>query len=79
MQMVLEDRDFSKLQTHDILHPVIMVPPTGKVDEMLGFFLEHNAQAASVRNELGGVDGLITLKDVVDFIFSFTELCSNCT
>lgn len=69
MKMVLEDTDFSRLQPEDILHPVVMVPPTKKVDEMFGFFLQHNAQAAVVLNEFGGVDGLITLKSVVNFIF----------
>jgi CBS domain containing-hemolysin-like protein len=46
-----------------------MVPPTKKVDEMFEFFLQHNAQAAVVLNEFGGVDGLVTLKDLVNFIF----------
>lgn len=69
MQMALEAIDFSGLQAEDILHPVIMVPPTKKVDEMFEFFLQHNAQAAVVLNEFGGVDGLVTLKNVVNFIF----------
>jgi CBS domain containing-hemolysin-like protein len=68
MQMALEDRDFSKLQPSDILRPVIMVPPTKKVDEMFEFFLQHNAVASVVLDEFGGIDGLVTLKDVVNFI-----------
>jgi CBS domain containing-hemolysin-like protein len=52
-----------------VLQPVIMVPPTKKVDEMFEFFLEHNAQAAVVLNEFGGIDGLVTLKRVINFIF----------
>ena len=36
---------------------------------MFGFFLQHDAQAAIVLNEFGGIDGLVTLKDVVNFIF----------
>jgi CBS domain containing-hemolysin-like protein len=69
MQMVLEDTDFSRLPPEEILHPIIMVPPTKKVDEMFDFFLAHNAQAAVVLNEFGGIDGLITLKNVVNYIF----------
>jgi len=69
MQKVLEDVDFSRLQPEDILHPVTMVPPTKKVDEMFEFFLDHNSQAAVVLNEFGGIDGLVTLKNVVNFIF----------
>jgi len=73
MELVLEDRDFGQVQPEDILCSVIMVPPTKKVDEMLGFFHQHNAQAAIVLDEFGGIDGLITLKDVVDFIFGYTR------
>jgi CBS domain containing-hemolysin-like protein len=69
MRMVLEDVDFSLLQPEEIMHPVIMVPPTKKVDEMFEFFLQHDAQAAIVLNEFGGVDGLVTLKNLVNFIF----------
>lgn len=69
MQMMLEGVDFSHLQIEDILHPVTMVPPTRKVDEMFEFFLEHKSQSAVVLNEFGGVDGLVTLKNVVNFIF----------
>lgn len=69
MQMALDDVDFNLLQPEDVLQPVIMVPPTKKVDEMFEFFLQHNAQAAVVLNEFGGIDGLVTLKSVINFIF----------
>lgn len=69
MRMALEDVDFGELQPEDVLQPIIMVPPTKKVDEMFEFFLEHNAQAAVVLNEFGGVDGLVTLKRVINYIF----------
>ena len=69
MQMALEGSDFSGLKPEEILHPVIMIPPTKKVDEMFEFFLQHKAQAAVVLNEFGGIDGLVTLKVVVNFIF----------
>jgi putative hemolysin len=69
MQMALEDVDFSTLPQEALLHPVTMVPPTKKVDEMFEFFLQHNSQAAVVLNEFGGVDGLVTLKGLVNFIF----------
>ena len=69
MRMALEDVDFSTLQPADVLQPVIMVPPTKKVDEMFEFFLQHNAQAAVVLNEFGGIDGLVTLKRVINYIF----------
>ncbi len=69
MQMILEGKDFELMRPEDILRPVVMVPATKKVDEMFEFFLRHNAVAALVLNEFGGIDGLVTLKDVVNFIF----------
>ena len=69
MRMALDDVDFSQLKPEDVLQPVIMVPPTKKVDEMFEFFLKHNAQAAVVLNEFGGIDGMVTLKRVINFIF----------
>ena len=36
---------------------------------MFEFFLQHNAQAAVVLNEFGGIDGLVTLKRVINYIF----------
>ena len=73
MQMYLEDINFSEVNLNDILHPVVMVPPTRKVDEMFEFFLDHGSQAAVVLNEFGGVDGLVTLKNVVNYIFGHTS------
>ena len=72
MKMALKGVDFSQLQPEDVLHTVIMVPPTKKVDEMFEFFLERDTQAAVVLNEFGGIDGLVTLKTLVNFIFGNT-------
>lgn len=73
MQMMLEGIDLEQLRIEDLMKPVIMVPPTKKVDEMFEFFIQHNAQAAVVLNEFGGIDGLVTLKDLVNFIFGQSE------
>ena len=69
MHFALEGVDFATLEQEVLLHPVTMVPPTKKVDEMFEFFLQHDSQAAVVLNEFGGVDGLVTLKGLVNFIF----------
>lgn len=69
MQLVLNDADFSLVKLEDILRPPVIVPPTKKVDEMLDFFLDHKVQAAVVLNEFGGVDGLVTMKSVLNFVF----------
>ncbi|MDX1697795.1 MAG: hemolysin family protein, partial [Thiohalobacterales bacterium] len=69
LQRMLDDTDFAALTIEDILHPPVIVPPTRKVDEMFDFFLDHGVQAAAVLNEFGGIDGMVTLKGVLSFIF----------
>jgi CBS domain containing-hemolysin-like protein len=69
MQLILHDKDLSQIHLHDILRPPEIVPPTKKIDEMFDFFMEHNVQAAAVLNEFGGIDGLVTLKTIVNFVF----------
>lgn len=69
LQRVLDDTDFNTLKLEDILRPPVIVPPTRKVDEMFDFFLDHKVQAAAVLNEFGGIDGLVTLKRVLSFVF----------
>jgi CBS domain containing-hemolysin-like protein len=69
LQRVLDDTDFNTLKIDDILHPPVIVPPTKKVDEMFDFFLDHKVQAAAILNEFGGIDGLVTMKSVLSFVF----------
>ncbi len=69
MRLVLDGADTSELTPDDIMHPPIVVPPTKHVDEMFDFFEANNVRAALVLNEFGGVEGLITMRDVVNFIF----------
>jgi len=63
------DENIADLNLEKLLHPTIGAPPTKKVDEMFEFFQRNKAQAALVINEFGGVDGLITMKTVLDSIF----------
>lgn len=69
LQRVLDDTDFSNLKIEDILRPPVIVPPTKKVDEMFDFFQKHRVQAAAILNEFGGIDGLVTLKSLLSFVF----------
>ena len=69
VRLLLDDRDLSQLDPADIMHPPVVVPPTKHVDEMFDFFQANKARAAIVLNEFGGVEGLITMRDVVNFIF----------
>ncbi|MDJ0951134.1 MAG: CNNM domain-containing protein [Alphaproteobacteria bacterium] len=69
VRLVLDGVDLSTLALDDIMHPPVVAPPTKHVDEMFDFFEANNARAAVVLNEFGGVEGLITMRDVVNFIF----------
>nr|VFJ90207.1 MAG: Hemolysin, contains CBS domains [Candidatus Kentron sp. H]VFJ92396.1 MAG: Hemolysin, contains CBS domains [Candidatus Kentron sp. H]VFJ98986.1 MAG: Hemolysin, contains CBS domains [Candidatus Kentron sp. H] len=69
MELVLGDADLSTLTLDGIMRAPIVVPLTKKVDEMFDFFQENNARAAAVLNEFGGVEGFVTMRDVLTFIF----------
>jgi len=69
VRLVFEGADLDRLTPQDIMHEPVVAPPTKHVDEMFDFFQANNARAAVVLNEFGGVEGLITMRDVVNFIF----------
>ena len=69
LRLVLDNADLEKLTPKDIMRPPVVVPLTKKVDEMFDFFQDHNVRAAVCLNEFGGVEGFITINDVLNFIF----------
>jgi magnesium and cobalt exporter, CNNM family len=69
LRLILDEIDLSKLSPEDIIHPPVVVPLTKKVDEMFDFFQDNQVRAAVVLNEFGGVEGFVTMKDVLTFIF----------
>ena len=69
LRLVLDDTGMTDLELEDIMHSPVVVPLTKKVDEMFDFFTANNARAAAVLNEFGGVEGFVTMKDVLTFIF----------
>jgi CBS domain containing-hemolysin-like protein len=69
LRLVLDEADLEQLTLERIIHPPVVVPPTKYVDEMFDFFQANNVRAAAVLNEFGGVEGFITMRDVVNFIF----------
>jgi len=69
MRMSLDGVDLESLTPSDVMHPPVVVPPTKNVDEMFDFFTANNSRAAIVLNEFGGVDGMITMRDIIKFIF----------
>jgi len=69
LRLIFEDVDLEALTLEEILRPPVVAPLTKKVDEMFDFFQANQARAAAVLNEFGGVEGFVTMKDVLTFIF----------
>ena len=69
LKLTMDGADLKSMKPADVMHPPVVVPPTKNVDEMFDFFQANNARAAIVLNEFGGVDGLITMRDIIKFIF----------
>ncbi|MCW9079004.1 MAG: CNNM domain-containing protein [Gammaproteobacteria bacterium] len=61
--------DLSSVTLDTILKPAHYVPPTKKVDEMFDYFQAHNTRVAIILGEYGEVSGIVTMKDVLTFIF----------
>lgn len=61
--------DLSSVTLDMILKPAHFVPPTKKVDEMFDYFQNHNTRIAIILGEYGEVFGIVTMKDVLTFIF----------
>jgi len=69
LRLVRGGGDLSQVNIRDILKPAHFVPPTKKVDEMMAYFQQFNTRAAIVIGEYGEVLGIVTIKDVLTFIF----------
>ncbi|MBK5930864.1 hemolysin family protein [Halochromatium salexigens] len=69
LPLVLDQPALSNLRIEDLLRPLVVAPPTKRVDEMFDFFQAHRTRAALVIDEFGGVEGIITMRDVLTFIF----------
>jgi putative hemolysin len=69
LRRVRADGGRSAIQLSEILKPAHFVPPTKKVDEMLEYFQRFDTRAAVVIGEYGEVLGIVTIKDVLSFIF----------
>ena len=69
LQLLSDDVDLKGLSVEEIMHPPVVVPLTKKVDEMFDFFRDNGVRAAACLNEFGGVEGFITIYDVLTFIF----------
>lgn len=70
MALTLAGENLDDHAMSDLLQPVVVIPPTKRLDETLEYFQDHQRLAAIVVNEFGGVEGMITVQDLVQFIFS---------
>jgi CBS domain containing-hemolysin-like protein len=62
-------KDLATATLDSIIKPAHFVPPTKKVDEMFDYFQRYNTRVAIILGEFGEVLGIVTMKDVVKFIF----------
>lgn len=69
MRLVLDGADLEQARLDEFIHPLVVVPPTKNLDEMLEYFRSHDVSAAVVLSEFGGVEGLVTLRMVLDVMF----------
>ncbi|MDJ0834550.1 MAG: hemolysin family protein [Gammaproteobacteria bacterium] len=69
LKLVRGGGDLSLVTLDMILKPAHFVPPTKKVDEMFDYFQSHNTRVAIILGEYGEVLGIVTMKDVLTFIF----------
>lgn len=69
LRLVRGGGDLEQVTLEMILKPAHFVPPTKKVDEMFDYFQAHNTRIAIVLGEYGEVLGVVTMKDVLTFIF----------
>lgn len=53
----------------DMVKPVIFIPPTKKIDELLQEFYRQKSKMAIVIDEYGGTSGLVTLEDILEEVF----------
>ena len=54
--------------THDIVRPVLFIPESKTLEELLTEFQESRVHMAIVVDEYGGVAGLVTIEDLLEEI-----------
>lgn len=53
----------------ELIKPVLFVPGTKKIDELLQIFEQQKLKIAIVVDEYGGTDGMVTMEDILEEIF----------
>lgn len=75
--LVIDQDQVEQTTLESLIHPPVVVPLTKKVDEMFDFFRHRNTKSVVILNEFGGVEGLLTLDGVLEFVFG--EICPKST
>jgi len=68
LQFVTEDKDKVIFDLKKVLRKPYFIPETKKIDSMLGEFQKTRNHMAVVIDEYGGVDGIVTLEDILEEI-----------
>ncbi|MBI2425169.1 MAG: HlyC/CorC family transporter [Candidatus Hydrogenedentes bacterium] len=66
---VLRDEDPENQDINRFIKPILHVPDTMKLDDVLRIMRDKKQSTAIVTDEYGGTDGLITLEDILEEIF----------
>lgn len=69
MALVLDEADLDEIPLEEVLRPLVAVIPTKKVDEMFDYLVERDAKAAVLINEFGGVEGMVSIDQVIEHVF----------
>ena len=69
LKLVRGGGDLSQVTLDMIRKPAHFVPPTKKVDEMFDYFQQNNTRIAIILSEYGEVLGIVSMQDVLSFIF----------
>ena len=64
--LMAASRDEWDLTMSDFKKPVISIQTESNVDQALDMFLQKRQQFALVRDEFGGVAGIVTMEDVLE-------------
>lgn len=61
-------RPAEALVVRDLLRPILFVPTSMPANDLLLLFIEKRAHLVAVLDEFGGLDGVVTLEDVLEFM-----------
>lgn len=64
--LLTQERRAGRLE--DLLREPLFIPPTKKVDELLREFRKRKRHMAVIVDEYGGVEGLVTLDDILEYV-----------